>query len=132
MNHHTQRGSAAVETALLLPIMILMMVAIMEFGLYFLRFYIYEQAVFSGARAGAIAESGKNEAARTETLRVLEEMGISEASVPEISIESDEPGPVAGTTLTTVRINAAYTPIIGYSSLVLPTRIRAVSSALNY
>lgn len=127
----SEKGSAAVEAALILPVLILIMIAIFEYGLYFLRVYIYEQAVFAGARAGAIAEIDKSTVAESEAQSVLEELGIS-APLPPITVESDLPGPVPGTTLITVSIDTAYTPVIGYSSLILPDRIYAVSSTLNY
>ena len=73
----SEKGSAAVEAALILPVLILIMIAIFEYGLYFLRVYIYEQAVFAGARAGAIAEEDKNTAAENEAKSVLEELGIT-------------------------------------------------------
>ena len=61
---------------------------------------------------------------------MLEELGIT--SLPPITVDSAVEGTVPGTTLTTVSIDTAYTPVIGYSSLILPDRISAVSSTLNY
>ena len=130
--NRSERGSAAVEAALILPVVILIMIGIFEYGVYFLRMYMYEQAVFAGARAGAIEDVNKNSVAQSEALRVLGDLGIAAADAPAIDVQSDIPGPVAGTTLIRVRIDTAYTPIIGYSSVILPARIRAVSSTLNY
>jgi uncharacterized membrane protein len=127
-----ERGSAAVETALVLPFVVMIVIAIAEYGYYYLTAYKYQQAVFAGARAGAIAQVGKDAVARSETLRLLGAMGIKEGHAPAVAVSSGLEGPIDGKTLIEVTIDSPYTPLTGYAGLILPKRVAATASQLNY
>jgi len=132
--NQTERGSAAVEAALVFPILIMLILGIMEYGKYFYDVYRYQQAVYSGARIGAITEdeATKDAVAEEEVKRVLVNMGIAAEKIPVILVESDIDMGVAGKTATRVSIDTLYTPIIGYASLIMPARIYVVASQMNY
>jgi len=130
--NQAERGSAAVEAALVFPILMMLILGIMEYGKYFYDVYRYQQAVYAGARVGAIAVNNKDAVAEEEAKRVLAAMGISTDKMPVIVVQSDVATPVGGRTATTVTIDNAYTPIIGYDSVIMPARINVVASQLNY
>ena len=125
-----ERGTAAVEAAFILPLVVLIVIALAEYGHYYLNVYRYQQAVFSGARVGAIASSGKETAARNETVRLLQEMGVQE--LPDITVDSEIPGPIEGKTFTEVSIDTPFQPILTYAADLLPSRISVKASHLNY
>ena len=56
-----RRGLAAVETALVAPLLLLMLVGIMEYGLIFLRAQQITHAARHGARVGARADATNGE-----------------------------------------------------------------------
>lgn len=127
-----EQGTAAVEAAFIFPLIILLMIALAEYGHYYLTVYKYQQAVSSGARIGAIAPNDKSTAARTETERVLGEMGIAVADIPEIDVDDEIAGPIEGKTFIEVSIDTPFEPMVGYAAAVVPKRIKVVASQLNY
>ena len=61
MNAHrspidNERGASAVEFAVLAPVLLLLIVGVVEFGLLLNRIQIYESAAREGARAAAVRE----------------------------------------------------------------------------
>lgn len=127
-----EHGGAAVETALILPYIILIMIAIAEFGNYFLTSYRFQQAVFTGARSGSIAQVNKAQVARNETVRMLRGMGIQEEHIPQVDVDSTLTGPVDGKTVIRVSIDTPHEPLIGISGIILPERVTATASEVNY
>lgn len=129
----TERGSTAVETALVFPIVLLLTIGMMEYGKYFFDMYRYQQAVYSGARVGAMAEEeNKAETARAEAIRVLSSMGITGDAVPTINVNTGIATGVKEKTAIQVSIVKAYTPMIGFDRLIMPDSIRVYASQLNY
>jgi hypothetical protein len=128
--NENEHGTAAVEAAFIFPLIILIVIALAEYGHYYLSAYRYQQAVFSGARVGAIAQSDKETVAEAETVRLLGEMGIT--AIPPITVESDIAGPIEGKTFIEVSIDTPFQPILSYSADLLPSRIAVKASQLNY
>lgn len=130
MKQKGEHGTAAVEAAFILPLVIMIVIALAEYGHYYLSVYRYQQAVFSGARLGAIAQSDKDTVAYNETVRLLQEMGV--AVIPVITVNSEIPGPITGKTFIEVSISTPFQPIVSYAANLLPTQITVTASQLNY
>lgn len=128
----SEHGTAAVEAAFIFPLVIMIVIALAEYGHYYLTVYQYQQAVFSGARVGAISMEDKVADARTAATSLLVEMGVDAADIPTIDVVPDKDGPIEGKTYIEVSIDTPFTPIIGFMADMLPTRIRVVASQLNY
>jgi len=130
-----ERGSAAVEAALVFPIILMLTIGLMEYGKYFYDVYRYQQAVYSGARVGAITEGendAKEAAAKNEVKRILTNMGMVylESNV-YVTFET-----IAGlSSKTAIKVNIIvnpYKPIIGIDRVVMPKYIDVSASELNY
>lgn len=128
----SEHGTAAVEAAFIFPLVILIVLTLAEYGHYYLTVYQYQQAVFSGARVGAISLEDKVGDARTAATDLLVEMGVNAADIPTIDVVPDKIGPIEGKTYIEVSIDTPFAPMIGYMANLLPTRIRVVASQLNY
>jgi Flp pilus assembly protein TadG len=63
-----QRGATVVEFALVLPLFVTMMMAIVEYGYGFARQQIVTNAAREGARAGALEENITNAKAKAKTV----------------------------------------------------------------
>ena len=126
-----EHGTAAVEAALVLPIIILIVILLAEYGHYYLNVYRYQQAVFAGARAGALAQEDKETAALSETVQVLGDMGVTVAG-EDISVDPDKASSVSGRSYTVVSIDTPFTPMVQYAQALLPARVSVKASQLNY
>ena len=58
---HDQRGAAAVEMAIVLPILILLVFGIIEFSIYFNRLQGLQAAAREGARVAALPQSTQSD-----------------------------------------------------------------------
>lgn len=66
---HDERGLALLETAIVLPILILLLFAIVELGLTFARLQVITNASAAGARAAGLFIQNCSEAAMAEAAR---------------------------------------------------------------
>ena len=129
----SERGSAAVETALVFPIILMLTIGLMEYGKYFYDAFRYQQAVYSGARVGAIAEENKEAVAKEEIERLFVNMGVDASKVlPYVLVNVNVPTGVANKSAISVRILKPYNPIIGFDRIVMPANIDISASELNY
>ncbi len=127
MKHKAQRGSAAVEFAIVLPIFLLLVFAIIEFG-----FILYDKAVITNAsreaaRAGVVLKTPKLTAAQ------IEAVATSYCSSYLISFKASNPPVVtvpsgaAGTFGTPLTVKVTYT----YYGLGLGTLLSPISGPLT-
>lgn len=85
-----ERGSVAVELALVAPALMLLVLGVLQFGLWYHAQNVVETAALEGARVAA-AEDGTVGAGRTRALEVLQE-GLGRAAAEEgatVSIGQD-------------------------------------------
>lgn len=75
-----RRGAVAVEMALTLPLLLLVLFAIFEFGRANMIRHATEAAAYEGARVG-ILPGAQSEDARDAALRVLRSVGVDEFEI---------------------------------------------------
>ena len=123
-----KKGAAAVEFALCLPLLLLILFAIIEFGWYFTNQIVLANAVSAGARAGIKAKDWGEEDeyedpeafARTAT---KDAFWISDILVVTVIIE-----PSTTTSPRKIKVSAslAYSPITGFlTSDLIPEFVKA-------
>ena len=110
-----QKGSVAIEFALLLPLLLLILGLIIDYGWYFTNWIQLTNAVSAGARAGIKAEQDPN-ATATATNVVNENFWDS----VQISVtEQDSPRRI------TVTATYNYTPLMGpFTESLVPQTIK--------
>lgn len=118
-----ERGAAAVEFALALPLLIILIFGVLEFGLVIHAKGIITQASREGARYGVTYTTTAKTAAAIQTYvqNYLEGAGFTGAIV---TVTPDPPPSTSGSLLN-VRVD--YT----YNFLVLPDFITQMAGALN-
>ena len=116
-NHRSRRGSAAVEFAFLIPVLMLTLVAIVDLSNYFTLAFDTQRAAKDAAKVGAttILDPG-------ETAAVIEDAAIAQAelvlSAATIPCEADDVTAVwafdddTGYYAITVNVDCPYTPLI--------------------
>lgn len=118
-----ERGAAAIEAAIILPILILLIIGAAEYGIYFLQSYETEQVAYEAARAGASAAgdaAAKETAATTKAESLIASFGLSKKSL-SVTVDTD---------YTAVSLTCAYTPV---TSLVpVPDATNAIYTYKNY
>ena len=108
-----RRGNAAIEFALVLPVMLLLTLPPLEFSWYFLTQQAMVEAAQSGARTGAKTEGGSDPigAATAATNRSLE------ASLPTSMTQGPDPATVEvlliDGDIVQVTVQMSYQPIAG-------------------
>ena len=88
---HDQRGAAAVEFALILPLLVLLVFGIVQFSIYFNRMQGLHAAAREGARIGALPQSSQTEI-RDKVTSALAGVLPSSAS-PSITISPSSGNP---------------------------------------
>ncbi|MBP2636730.1 MAG: TadE-like protein [Firmicutes bacterium] len=75
------RGQAIVETALILPVIVLLLFAIMEFGQIFNQYIVVTAAAREGARAAAVSDDAAAQLAIVNATTSISNSGLSVAIV---------------------------------------------------
>jgi Flp pilus assembly protein TadG len=70
------RGQAIVETALVLPIIVLLLFAIVEFGQIFNQYIVVTAAAREGARTAAVSDDAAAQSAITDTVSSINSTGL--------------------------------------------------------
>lgn len=123
-----QRGAAAVEVAIIFPLLLAFVIAIAEYGIYFLTSYTTQEVAYEAARAGSIAPlDDKVTAANAKANGLITELGLSGYN-PAVSVTVSEQGD------TKVVVSINYQTVTGLSSLpvvgaIFPNQI--VQTATN-
>jgi Flp pilus assembly protein TadG len=108
-----ERGTAALELAVVAPALMLLVLGILQFGLWYHAQNVVEAAALEGARVAA-AEQGSAEAGRARALEVLRQ-GLGQAADQEATA-------YIGSEAAVVRVTAqlrGLLPIPGLSSFPL-------------
>lgn len=108
MSHKTRRGQSLVEFALVLPLLLTILCAIIEFGWSFLLVSGLNAASRNGARVGGAGGTAADIQYAVDIAK-----GYSQPNAPVITVERPDGTPVASTDRTqgnylTVRLTAPY------------------------
>ncbi|NTU42992.1 MAG: pilus assembly protein [Nitrospirales bacterium] len=129
-----QRGAAAVEVAIIFPLLLAFVIAIAEYGIYFLTSYETEQVAAQAARAGAVApEASRETEAAAEANRLITALGLAGYNPTVTPAVITAP---SGKTYTQVNVNLSYNTVTGVSSLpgiglFFPSKIDRTSAYQN-
>lgn len=110
----TERGTASLELALVTPVLMLLVLGVLQFGLWYHAEHVARTAALEAARTAA-AENGTADAARSRGLEVLDAGLGRAASDPAVTIDI---GAETARVRVTARIGGLL-PIPGLSSFVL-------------
>lgn len=127
------RGAAAMEFALVLPILLLIVFATIEYGWYLTNWAVLTNAVSEGARAGVKAREWETESHAAEDPKAFAENALTEAlwTVEELTsnnfdIEVIEADSTAPRRLRVEVTDLPYQPITGYlGETMLPAVLAA-------
>lgn len=125
-----RRGSAAIEFALTLPVLITLMLAVLEYGWVFFQQSSVVNAVRDGTRVAVQAPdySCVEEVANAQTRAVLARFGLDCDSIPDCDIITDlNPYDDTADTLT-VKVSIPYEPLTGL--IPVPNHIAAEVSMM--
>uniref|UniRef100_A0A7C1J7Q0 Pilus assembly protein n=1 Tax=Ammonifex degensii TaxID=42838 RepID=A0A7C1J7Q0_9THEO len=124
MRHREERGQATVELALVLPVLILILFGIMEFGRLFSAYLVITNAAREGARLAAV---GGDDAA--VVARVVDAAGSLDRTALSVTVEPPASDRFSGTQ---ARVTVSYsvyllTPVLtGVAPNPFPLRAQAV------
>ena len=122
-----EAGVSAVEFAIVLPVLILLLFGIIEFGILFYDKAVITNASREGARAGIVYRFPDPVTAAEIEQVVLDYCAghlITFATTPSLTIAADWTGYEAGDTLT-------VTALYDYQFLVLPNFVTALIGGIN-
>ncbi|HIE50935.1 MAG TPA: pilus assembly protein [Armatimonadetes bacterium] len=121
-NTRRQQGQAVVEMALVLPILLLLLLGVISFGLLYSHQLIITTAAREGARRGAVGETDEEIA---EVIRLRTATLNQEHLSWEITPPDDAPNRVPGENLTVEVFYDDYIPIPIISWFANPKRLYA-------
>ena len=108
-----KKGAAAVEFALCLPLLLLILFAIIEFGWYFTNQIVLANAVSAGARAGVKAKEWEGESPAVFARRATRDaFWISD--IPGIHVEIIEPSQTSPREIKVRVTSLEYSSITGF------------------
>lgn len=87
-----ERGQATVEFALILPVLLLILFSVLEFGTAFWRYQQLSAAASEGARRAAVSRSNPSRASLIETAVRNASPGLEEESIGITVTSSWDPG----------------------------------------
>ncbi|MBW1735790.1 MAG: pilus assembly protein [Deltaproteobacteria bacterium] len=114
-------GSAAVEFALVLPLFLLLLSLILEYGWYFTNWLALTNGVSEGARAGIKAREWEGEDPVALARQAFQEaFRFNVTPTVNITIEDDSPRKIR------VDVSFRYEPLVGYlPDALTPRRVAA-------
>jgi hypothetical protein len=128
-----QRGVAAMEFALVAPVLLLIVFAVIEYGWYLTHYIVVSNAVSEGARAAVKAREWETESHGAEDPDQFARMALQEAlwtnkDLPDEYVETEiHPSDASGPRRIEVRvIDMPYRPLTGYlGKTMLPETLAA-------
>ena len=117
-----ERGIVTVETALVLPVVIYLTFAVIEYSWLFLKYQQITNASRQGARAGAVPD-GTDATVSAQVATVMSDAGIATYS---ISTSPSSTGLATGSTFSvTVSVNYADVELVGMPLIPTPGTLSA-------
>jgi Flp pilus assembly protein TadG len=133
-----QRGAAAVEFALVLPLFMLLVMGAVDYGYFFFADQVVTNAAREGARSGTLIDpvNGTSaqaiSAAQTAAYNYMKNGGVdcptgNNACVTAVICPGGAncPSLPAGTTAVDVVINFTFRSLTGFTAVILPSRVYA-------
>jgi Flp pilus assembly protein TadG len=122
-----ERGVAAVEFALILPLFLTILFAIMDFGWLFFQQLVITSAAREGARAGAVAETDSQATtnARAAVATFLSGNGVSSSLATTSATVNTSTAPKT----ISVSVRLQFKPLVGI--LFLPNNLQPYPANLN-
>ncbi len=117
-----EKGAAAVEAALILPILLMLIIAIAEYGIFFLKSYQVQQITYEAARAGAMSSTGKAAAAEDKVTALLSAYELKDT--PTVTVDATNPD------YTTVTLTLGYSSVTNY--IPVPGEIKSKFQYANF
>ncbi len=116
-----ERGAAAVEFALLLPVLVVILLGTIDWGYFFFAEQVVTNAAREGARAGSVFVGGNTQAATTTAQTYLTNGGLTGVA----AINSSMSGP----NQITVTVSYPTGSITGFTVLskIMPARAQATA-----
>jgi Flp pilus assembly protein TadG len=122
----SRRGTVLLETALILPVLLLLTIGLLEYGWMFLKLEQINSAAREGVRAGVRAD-GDNTDVTAAVLAAMTRANLESSGYTLSTTPSDvsRSGGTAGGTTVTVRVEVTYNNIklIGAPMTPLPTTL---------
>jgi len=119
------RGAAAVEAAIILPLLLLITFAVIEYGWLFLKSQQITNAARNGARVAIRYVPGEICADTTARAKAQIDDLMAKARISGYSVNVICPPNVGDPLTVTVSVPSANVDIVNYSLLPRPTNIRA-------
>ena len=116
-----ERGIASLELALVAPALMVLVLGVLQFGLWYHAQEVVQGAALEGARAAAAAEDGTAAAGRDRAIKVLHE-GLGSVATEQGA--SATVGPDIAQVRVTARLRGLL-PIPGLSSFLLSSEASA-------
>jgi Flp pilus assembly protein TadG len=105
--HRDQRGQALIETAIVLPIMLLVAIGIVEFGRAYQTWQVLTNAAREGARI-AVLPGGDDTSVKNRISTYLKDGAIDKPSTAVVTITRDNTIAIGSGTATASRVTIAY------------------------
>lgn len=123
-----RRGLALIEMALVLPLLLLLLLGLLEYGWIFLRAQQVTNAAREGARMGALADSTNADVMNMIASR-MSQVGIGEGDY-SVTVTPSAVDTVASGETVTVSVSARNVRLIGVPFLPAPSELhQSVSMA---
>lgn len=125
-----QRGAAAVEFALVLPFLLMVVLGAIDWGWYFFVREVVTNAAREGARAGAVTTAANPTQAAEDVARAyITNLGLSQPPAVAVNLTSST---VGATAVTTMNVTVTYPvgSLTGFTSLpeyasMVPANVQA-------
>jgi Flp pilus assembly protein TadG len=128
MRRCSDRGGAAVEFAFVLPVFLLVVFGVIEYGWYFHNTHVVTFAAHEGARAGTMANLDPNapgaQAAAIISAKAAAEAVMADGNVTPQGVTAAVTA-VGGVTAVQVDIVYPYRGLSGFGAIALPPTVRA-------
>ncbi len=105
--HHDERGSALMESAIVLPMILLVMVGIFELGRAFQTWQVLTNAAREGARA-AVVPSANVGTVEALVHQYMEDGQLAAAAAADVTVDQGASLVVNGTTVGATEVTVAY------------------------
>ena len=132
--HRRRRGTSTVEMAFVLPILILVVFAIGDFGLAFTRLQNLTNAAREGARVGVVFRANCNAGTVTTLINTTVDNYATNVGIPAGTVSTTVTGACGGTnTPLTVRTTVPYNyvALAPLAGLAPTTNLNATSTMRN-
>jgi len=120
-----ERGAAAVEFALVLPLFLWLVLGTIDFGYYFFVSEIVTNAAREGARAGSVLDPNTADTAVKAEAEQRTKDYLGMAGLESLAQVTATPGPVSGVPAVHVHVEYPVGSVTGFLSFMMPSHSKA-------